>query len=86
MNVLDDNDKLLKYIVIWNKIVDLFNKRFNKRGLWDRPAYNNEYMKTKTIPYNKNFHGNKKITKDEYYGHSILLIESICEAENKHYP
>ena len=23
---------------------------------------------------------------NEYYGHSVLLIESICEAENKHCP
>ena len=41
---------------------------------------------TKIWPFNKNFHGNKKLTKDECYGHSILLIESVCEAENKHYP
>ena len=39
---------------------------------------------TKISPYHENFHGDKKLTKDEYYGHSILLIESICDAENKH--
>ena len=37
-------------------------------------------------PYNDIFKGNKKLTKDEYYDHSMLLIESICEAKNKYYP
>ena len=61
-------------------------KKFNKRGFYSRPVYHNEYIKTKISPYNENFYGNKKITKDEYYGHSILLLESICEVKNKHYP
>ena len=52
----------------------------------NRPVYHNEYIKTKIIPYNENFHGNKKLSKDEYYGHSILLLESICKVENKYYP
>ena len=97
MNVLADNDKLLKHIEIWNKIDALFNKKFNKRGLYNRPVYNNnnnnnsnnnnkKYIKTKISPYNENFHGNKKLTEDEYYGHSILLLESFCEVKNKHYP
>ena len=30
--------------------------------------------------------GNKKLTKDEYYGHSILLLESVCEVKNKYFP
>ena len=54
--------------------------------LHNRPVYNNEYIKIKISPYNENFHGNKKLTKDEHYGHSILLLESICEVENKYYP
>ena len=28
----------------------------------------------------------KNLQKNEYYGRSILLIESTCEAENKYYP
>ena len=86
MNVLADNDKLLKYIEIWNKIKALFNKNFNKRGFYSRPVYNNEYIKTKISPYNENFHGNKKLTKDEYYDQSILILECVCEVKNKHYP
>ena len=86
MNLLSDNDELLKYIEIWNKVKALFNKKFNKKGLHNRPAYNNEYIKTKISPYNEKFNGNKKLTKDEYYGHLILLLESICEVENKYYP
>ena len=34
----------------------------------------------------KTFMAIKKLTKDEYYCHSILLLESICEVENKCYP
>ena len=33
MNVLADNKELLKYIETWDKIVDLFNKKHNKRVL-----------------------------------------------------
>ena len=80
-NVLADNKELLKYIEIWDKIKALFNKKFH-----NKPVYNNEYIKTKMSPYIENFHSNKKLTKDEYYGHSILLLESICEVENKYYP
>ena len=32
MNVLDNDNELLKYIKIWNKIESLFNKQFNKKG------------------------------------------------------
>ena len=52
---------------------------------YNRPVYNNEYIKAKISPYNDVFKGNKELPKDKYYGHSILLIEYICEAENKHY-
>ena len=75
MNVLADDTELLKYNEIWNKIEALFNKKSNKKGLHNRPVYNNEYIKTKISSYNENFHDNKKLTKDEYYGHSILLLE-----------
>ena len=60
--------------------------KFNKRRLYNRPVNNNKYIKTKISPHNENFYGNKKLTKREYYDHSILLLQSICEAENKHYP
>ena len=43
-------------------------------------------MKTKISSYNQNFHDFKKLTKDKYCGHSILLLKSICEVENKYYP
>ena len=35
---------------------------------------------------NENFHDFKKLTKDEYCGHLILLSESTSEVENKYYP
>ena len=82
MNVSADNDELLKYIEIWNKIEALFDKKINKKGLYNRLVYNNnKYIKTKISPYNERFHVNKK-----YYEHSKLLLESICEVKNKHYP
>ena len=80
MNVLANNSELLKYIGISNTIKPLLNKR-----LYNRPVYN-EYIKTKISSYNEKFLGNKRLTKDEYYGHSILLLESICEVKNKYYP
>ena len=86
MNVLADNHELLKYMKIWNKIEALFNKKNNKKEFYSKPIYNNEYIKTKVSPYNENFYGNKKLTKHKYYGHSILLLEFICEVENKHDP
>ena len=86
MNVLANDNELLKYIEIWNKIEALFNNKFHKKGYINRPVYNNEYIKTKRSPYNENFHGNKKLTKNECYGHSILLLEYICGVESKYYP
>ena len=47
MNILANTTKFLKYIEIWNKIVDLFNEKSNNSGLHNRPVYNNEYIKTK---------------------------------------
>ena len=47
MNFLADNDELLKYIKIWNKIKALFNKKFNEKGwLLNKPVYNNKYINT----------------------------------------
>ena len=36
--------------------------------------------------YNDVSKDNKNLTKDKYCGHSILLLESICEEETKYYP
>ena len=59
---------------------------FSKKGFHSKPVGNNEYIKTKISSYNENFRNFKKLIKDEYCGHSILLLESICETENKYYP
>ena len=55
MNVLANDNKLLKYIEIWNKIEVLPNKK----GFYSKLIYN-EYIKTKISPYNENFHDFKK--------------------------
>ena len=39
MNVLADNEELLKYIKIWGKIVDLFNAKHNKRVSYNNTIY-----------------------------------------------
>ena len=83
MNVLANDNELLKYTEIWNKIEALFNKKFNKKGFYIKPVYNNEYIKTKIKSCNENFRGNKRLTKDKCYGHSILLLESVSEVKNK---
>ena len=82
MNLLANDNELLKYIKIWNKIEVLFNENFNKKGFHSKPVYN---IKIKISSYNENFHDFKKLTKDEYCRHSILSLESICEVENKYY-
>ena len=89
MNVLPNSNELLKYIEIWNKIESLFNriafnrvthnKKFNSKTVYKK------YIKTRISSYNEHFHGNKRLTKDKYYGHSILLLESIYEVENEYY-
>ena len=86
MNVLANDNELLKYIEIWNKIEALFNKRFNKKGFYSKPIHKNEYISTKNSSYNENFWSNKRLTKDGYYGYSMLSLESISEVENKYYP
>ena len=47
MNVLANDSELLKYIEMWNKIEYLFNKKFNKKGFYSKPTYNNEHIRTK---------------------------------------
>ena len=90
MNVLANDNELLKYIEIWHKSEASFNevalnKTFNKKRFHSKPVCNNEYIKTKISSYNENFHGNKKLIKEEYYGRSILLLDSISEVKNKYY-
>ena len=71
MNVLANDNELLKYIEIWNKIEALFNEiTLNKRGFHSALTHNNEYIRTRISSYN-DF---KKLTKDKYCGHSILFI------------
>ena len=91
MNVLANNNELSKYIEIWSKIASLFNEiahngiALNKKRFHSKPVYN-EQIRAEISSYNKNFRDFKKLTKDNYCGHSILLLDSICEVENKYYP
>ena len=58
MNILIDNKEFLKYVEIWNKIADLFNEKFNKRKLYNKPTHN-EHIRTEICPGNEGFHSNK---------------------------
>ena len=85
MNVLANDNKLLRYIEIWNKIEALFNKvTLNKKGFHCGPIHN-KYIRTKISSYNENFNDFQKLVKIKYCGRSILLLESICEVKNKYY-
>ena len=55
MNVLVNDEELLKYIEIWNKIEALFNRIALNKKFNSKPVYNNEYIKTKISSYNENF-------------------------------
>ena len=86
MNILASDNELLKYVEIWNKIEALFNKKFNKSGFHSDPTHNYEYIRTRISSCDENFRDFKKLTKSEYCGQSILLLESICEVENEYHP
>ena len=61
MNISANNKEFLKYIEIWNNIEALFNEILNIRGLYNRPVYNNEYIRTKISQYNYVFKGKKNL-------------------------
>ena len=43
-------------------------------------------IRTRTSSYDENFRDFKKLTKNDYCSHSVVLLESICAVENKYYP
>ena len=53
MNGLANDNELLYYIELWNKIESLFNEiafngvALNKKGLYSGLVHNNEYIRTK---------------------------------------
>ena len=62
MNVLANDNELLKHIKIWNKIQSLFNEiGHNKKGFQSKTTYNNEYIRAKINSYDEHFHGNKRL-------------------------
>ena len=86
MDVLANYNELLKYTEIWNKIETLFNEvTLNKKRFHCDPIHNNKYIRTKISLYNEKLRDFQKLVKNKYCGHSILLLESICEVKNKYY-
>ena len=78
MSVLANHNVLLEYI----EIKALFDKKFNKKGFYTKSIYDG-CMNTKISSYNGNFHDNKRLTKNKYYGHSTILLESIFDVKKK---
>ena len=64
----------------------MFNKKINKKSFHSKPVYSNEHINTKISSYNENFYDFKKLTKNKYCAHLILLLESISEVKNTYYP
>ena len=80
----DNNEFLVKYTAIWEKIIDLVNKKFDSD-----PIYNNKYINTKIRSYNNdiktNFHNidnknNKLPEKNKPYKCvSLISLDSIIK-------
>ena len=70
MDVLTNDNELLKYIEIWNKIEALSNRSafnevaLNKKRFHGDPVQNNEYIRKKISSYDENFRDFKKLTKN----------------------
>ena len=78
------NDKEIfeKYNKIWDKIKNLFEKKFDSE-----PVYNDKYIKAKINSYNTNFYGNKTPIEDEHYTcFSAIFLDSIVNVDKKYHP
>ena len=81
MNVLANENELLRYTEIWNTIETLFNEvTLNKKRFHCGPIHN-KYIRAKISSYNENFHDFQKLVKNKCCGHSVLFLESICEVK-----
>ena len=85
---ISDKQLLRKYNQIWKKVEKLLKIEFNSK-----PVYGDDekYIKTKIKTYGDsvitNFH-NKKMAKENtpYTCLSIIMLDSIIKAKEKHYP
>ena len=80
MNLLvNDKEMLEKYNKIWDKIKNLFEKKFDTE-----PVYNDKYIKAKINSYNTNVYGNKTSIEGELYTFfSVILLDSIVNVDKK---
>ena len=86
-----NNEFLERYTVIWEKISDLVNKKFDSD-----PIYNNKYINTKIRSYNNdiitNFRNidnkNNKLpeTNKPCKCISLISLDSIIKTNKKYYP
>ena len=87
----DNNEFLERYTVIWEKISNLVNKKFDSDTF-----YNNKHINTKIRSYNNdikiNFHNidnknNKLPEKNKPYKCvSLISLDSIIKINKKYYP
>ena len=78
------NDKEIfeKYNKIWDKIKNLFEKKFDSE-----PVYNDKYVKAKINSYDTNFYGNKTPIEDEHYTcFSVIFLDCIVNVDKKYHP
>ena len=83
--LVHDKELLKKYNEIWDKVKDLFKKKFNSK-----PVYNDKYIKTKIKVYNNRNYTNfqyNKIPKDNEYCTClpVILLNSIFVNSDKEY-
>ena len=83
MNLLvNDKEMLKKYSEIWDKIQNLFGKKFDSE-----PVYNDEHIKAKINSSATNSHGNKTPIEGEHYTcFSVILLDSIVNVDKKYHP
>ena len=73
---------LTKYNKIWDKIKDLFGKKFNSETV-----YGNKYIKTKIKFQITNFQGKEILIKGKNSTlFSIILLDSTVSVDKKYYP
>ena len=84
--IIKDDDVLVKYNEIWNKI----NKTFNTK-LHSMPVYDEKYIKAKVKKSNgvikTNFLGGEAAREDVHYTCiACITIDSVMRMEKKNYP
>ena len=78
---VNDEEILEKYNRVWDKIKNLFKKKFDSEKV-----YNNKCIKAKINLYYTNFYGDKTAIEGEHYTcFSVILVDSIVNVDKIYY-